>query len=147
MMPFHDTSAFNPPPSSPPRQKILLVDEDAKDLRYFTSLLDGMGCSVEAFTDHRKAEAYLEHGNFDLVILSQSTAVLDTQCLRRFTIGRNRYTPVVVLTRWPEIESYVEAMQLGVTDYIEKPLSPAEIERLVITYCKPQQCEVSASRS
>ena len=146
-MSFHDQSAFNPPQSSPPRQKVLLVDEDAKDLKYFTSQLEGMGYSVQAFTDDRRAEACLERGYFDLVILSQSTAVLDTHCLRRFTIGRNRYTPVVLLTRCPEIEGYVGAMQLGAADYLGKPLSPVELERLVATYCNPRQRGISPHES
>jgi two-component system response regulator FlrC len=125
----------------------MLVDEDTRDLKHLTSLLEGMGVSVHAFGDYREAERYLERGNFDLVILCQGDSVLETHRLTRFTTGRNRYTPVVVLSRHPEIKCYVEAIQHGASDYLEKPASPVELERLVSTYCKPRQNEVSAEAS
>jgi DNA-binding NtrC family response regulator len=125
----------------------MLVDEDTRDLKHLASLLEGMGHSVHAFSDHRDAERYLEHGNFDLVIMCQGSPVLETHRLTRFATGRNRYTPVVVLSRHPEIKCYVEAIQHGASDYLEKPLSPEGLERLMTTYCKPRQNEVSAEAS
>jgi len=147
MLPIKEDPHLHSPQSSPRRHRVLLVDEDAKDLKYFTSLLERMGYSVQAFTDHREAEGCLEHGYFDLVILSQSSAVLEAHRLKDFTWGRNRYTSVVVLARCPEIECYVEAMQLGAADYLGKPLSPVELERLVATYCNPRQGGISPHES
>ena len=54
--------------SSPLDHRVMLVDEDTRDLKHLTSLLEGMGVSVHAFGDYREAERYLERGNFDLVI-------------------------------------------------------------------------------
>jgi DNA-binding NtrC family response regulator len=143
LLPFNENPPLGLPQSSPLRHRVLLVDEDEDDLRRFTSLLDGMGYSVQAFTDHRQAEACLEGGYFDLVIMCQGSPVLETHRLTRLTIGHNRFTPVVVLSRLPEIKCYVEAIQHGASDYLEKPLSPAALEKLVGTYCKPRQGEVS----
>jgi DNA-binding NtrC family response regulator len=50
----------------------------------------------------------------------------------------------VVLTRCLEMNCYLEAMQLGAVDYLEKPLAPAEFEHLVTTHCQPRQGEISA---
>jgi DNA-binding NtrC family response regulator len=33
---------------------------------------------------------------------------------------------------------YLEAMQLGAVDYVEKPLTPGEIEHLITTYFQPR---------
>jgi DNA-binding NtrC family response regulator len=95
----------------------------------------------------RGAEGCLEHGRFDLIILSHGREVPDVRRLMRFTLGRNRYTPVVVLTRCVEIEYYIEAMQLGAADYLEKPLSPLQLKRLVATHCKPLQDEIVSFES
>jgi len=119
----------------------LLVDDDAKDLKHFTTVLQRLGYSVQAFADYQEAEGSLEHGYFDLVIMSQSGHDFESRRLVAFTLGRDRYTPVVVLTRCLEMKRYLQAMQLGTADYLEKPLSPAELERLVATHCKPQQGE------
>jgi DNA-binding NtrC family response regulator len=62
-------------------------------------------------------------------------------------LARNRRTPVVVLTRCLEMNCYLEAMQLGAADYLEKPVAPAEFERLVTTYFEPRQGEGSAGAS
>ena len=52
-------------------------------------------------------------GYFDLVIVSQDSPGFETHHLASFTLGRERYTPVVVLTRRLEIKHYIEAMQLA----------------------------------
>ena len=147
MLPVNEDLPLRLPQSSPLGHRVMLVDEDTRDLKYFTSLLESVGLSVQAFSDHREAEGYLEHGDFDLVIMCQGSPVLETCRLTRFTTGRNRYTPVVVPSRHPEIKCYVEAIQHGASDYLEKPLSPVELERLVATYCKPRQGEITAQAS
>ena len=141
MSPANADIPLRSPQSSPLGHRVMLVDEDTRDLKYFTSLLESMGLAVRAFSDHRDAERYLERGNFDLVIMCQGSPALETHRLRRFTVGRNRYTPVVVLARHPEIKCYVEAIQHGASEYLEKPLSPEGLERLVAAYCKPRQSE------
>jgi DNA-binding NtrC family response regulator len=130
--------------SSLPGQRILLVDEDANDLKYFTMLLELMDYSVWAFANYREAKKCLADGYFDLVIVSQEAPSLETHRLVEFTLGRERYTPVVVLARCLDVKSYLQAMQLGASDYLEKPLTPSEFERVVVTYCPPRQREMSA---
>ncbi len=142
MLPFQEYSTS--PQVSTRRQTVLVADDDAKDLNFITLLLQRMGYSVEAFGSHSEAESRLENGYFDLVILSQNSRALEARLLTRFALGRNRFTPVVVLARVLEIEFYIEAMQLGAADYVEKPLSPVELQRLVAKYCKPQEDDLSS---
>ena len=127
-----------------PRGRILLVDEDEKDLRYFTTLLGRMGYSVRAFVNYREAEGCLEREHFDSVIVSQGSPAFEAHNLVQLALVRDRHTPVVVLTRCLEMNCYIEAMQLGAVDYLEKPLRPAEFERLVTTHCRPGQDEIFA---
>jgi len=127
-----------------PRGRVLLVDEDEKDLKYFTTLLGRMGHSVRAFINYQEAEGYLEHEHFDFVIVNQGSPAFEAHRLVELTLARNRHTPVVVLTRCLEMSCYLKAMQLGAADYLEKPLAPAEFERVVTTHCQPGQGEISA---
>ena len=138
-----------PHPSQPlrRRRRVLLVDEDAKDLKYFTMLLGRMGYAVRAFTNYQEAEGYLEHEHFNLVIVNQGSPAFEAHRLVELTLARNRHIPVVVLTRCLEMSCYLEAMQLGAADYVEKPLAPAEFERVVTTHCQPRQGEISANAS
>jgi len=43
-----------------------------------------------------------------------------------------------VLTRSVDMNCYLEAMQLGAVDYLEKPLPPAQFLRIVETHLRPQ---------
>ena len=144
MMPDKDKLHLHPTQSSLPRGRGLVVDEDEKDLKYFTTLLGRMGYSVRAFRNHREAEGCLEHEHFDFVIVSQGSPAFETHDLVQLTLARDRHAPVVVLTRCLEINCYLEAMQLGASDYLEKPLAAAEFEHLVRTHCRPWQGEISA---
>jgi DNA-binding NtrC family response regulator len=116
-------------------------------LKYFITLLGRMGYSVRAFMNYREAEGCLEHEHFDIVIVSQGSPAFETRDLVQLTLARDRHKPVVVLTRCLEMKCYLEAMQLGAVDYLEKPLAPPEFERLVTTHCRPRQGEISAGAS
>jgi len=127
-----------------PHGRILLVDEDARDLKYLTALLARMGYSVRAFLNYREAEGCLEHENFDSAIVSQASPAFEAHVLKELTLRYSRYEPEVVLTRCLEMNCYLEAMQLGAVDYVEKPLAPGEFEHLVTTHCQPPPGEIAA---
>jgi len=116
-------------------------------LKHFTTLLGRMGYSVRAFLNYREAEVCLEHEHFDFVVVRQGSPAFETRDLVQLTLARDRHKPVMVLTRCLEMKCSLEAMQLGVADYLEKPLAPAEFERLVTTHCKPRQGKISAGAS
>ncbi len=50
----------------------------------------------------------------------------------------DRRTPILVVTRCLDINCYLEAMQLGALDYLERPLAASEITRLVETHSRPR---------
>jgi FixJ family two-component response regulator len=54
-------------------------------------------------------------------------------------ININRRLPVIVVARHPEMNCYLEAMQLGAVDYVSDPSVGAEIARLMRTYLHPHQ--------
>ena len=147
MMPSDHEPFPHPTQSSRPRGRILLVDEGEEDLKYFTTLLGRMGYSVRAFLNYREAEGCLEHEHFDFLIVSQGSPAFETRDLVQRTLARDRHKPVVVLTRCLEMNCYLEAMQLGAADYLEKPLTPTEFERVVKTHCLSPHGEISAGAS
>jgi len=42
----------------------------------------------------------------------------------------DRHRPVLVLTRCIDMHCYLEAMQMGAIDYLEKPVPPTDLVRL-----------------
>jgi DNA-binding NtrC family response regulator len=124
-----------------------VVDEDTEDLKYFMTLLGRMGYSARAFTYYQEAEKCLESDRFDFAFVNQGGPAFEAHRLVELILARDRHTPVVVLTRRLEMNCYIEAMQLGAADYLEKPLAPAEFERLLTTHCRPRQGEISVRAS
>jgi DNA-binding NtrC family response regulator len=119
------------------RRKILLVDEDPRDLQYYTAILQGQGHEVRVASSYAEGWLALEKEHFDLVILSQGSREFEGLIVLQHAIEIERHLPVLVLTDCLDMGCYLEAMQSGAADYLEKPVLPAELVRLVETHIKP----------
>jgi DNA-binding NtrC family response regulator len=121
-----------------PRGRAVVVDQDRKDLQAYTGVLRRMGFEVKAFTNYQEASRCLEEEETPhFVFVNQGSAAFEARGVVERALARNRRTPVVVLTQSLNMGCYLEAMQLGAVDYVEKPLTPSEVEHLVTTYWQP----------
>jgi DNA-binding response OmpR family regulator len=117
----------------PPTGRILLVDEDSKDLQLYSSVLREQGHLVECCATYREGAERLECGLYDLIILSQAGRAFTGQPLLERAIELDRRRPVLVLTRLVDMRSYLDVMYLGAHDYLEKPPAPRQILKTVST--------------
>jgi DNA-binding NtrC family response regulator len=122
-----------------PKRRVLLVDVDSEDLVLYSEVLRREGYDVCSSTSYREAEAWLEQQAFDLVIVAQGSSGFEGHAVLERAIERNRHAPVLVLTRYIEVPCYLEAMQLGALDYVEKPFPPSEVGKLVERYLPDQR--------
>jgi DNA-binding NtrC family response regulator len=82
----------------------------------------------------------------DFVLLNQGSPRLDWRGVLEQAIAIDKRTPVLVVTRCIDIPSYLDAMQLGAIDYVEEPLKPSEVVRLVEAHLPPQTRAASEHR-
>jgi two-component system phosphoglycerate transport system response regulator PgtA len=122
----------------PPARKILLVDEDRNDLSYYAHLFAQFGYNVQASSSYADAGKWLGREHFDFIVVSQGSRAFEGRLVVEQALMFDRRTPVLVLTRSAEMDCYLEAMQLGAVDYLEKPLSPAELMRVLETHLRPR---------
>src|SRR5271169_6085238 len=127
------------------RGKALVVDDDREDLRSYAEVLGRMGFEVKTFTDFHLAARCLEGESVDFVFVNQGSPAFEARSVVQQALARDRHTPVIVLAPRLDLGCYLEAMQLGAADYLEKPLAPAELEHLVTTHCRP--CALKMSHS
>lgn len=113
------------------KRRVLVVDEDLDDLLYYSAVLEHCGYEVRSTPSYLDGATCLEREDFDLVIVSQGSSNFEGRRVLARAIEKDRHTPVLVLTRSVDVPCYIEAIQLGALDYIEKPLPPSEIEDLV----------------
>jgi two-component system response regulator AtoC len=105
------------------RHRILVVD-DAEGIRAFlANLLEIEGYEVDTADDGRSAIALLEGGAApDAILLDVMLPGIDgIETLRRIR-ALDAQVPVVMLSVVGKASTIVEAMQLGATDYLNKPL-------------------------
>ena len=121
-----------------PPGKVLVVDEDAKDLQRYCATIQQQGYEVRACTTYAEALRCMESDVFAFILVSQGSCRFEGRSVLERAIEIDCHTPVVVLTRCLDMGCYIDAMHLGALDYFVKPLAAAEIVRLVKDYSRPR---------
>lgn len=120
------------------RPKVLLVDEDPRDRDHYRRVLHDSGFAVRPCSDFTEGRKLLESSQFDCVLVDQGGPDFKGRVVLEHSIERDRYRPVVILSRYHDVGCYLEAMQMGAVDYLEKPLTAVEIVRAVTTHLQPR---------
>jgi two-component system, sensor histidine kinase and response regulator len=115
---------------------ILLVDDNAENLRVLKSVLDRPGRDVRAATSGPPALALAQKIPIDLILLDINMPGLDGYevCRRLKASEGTRDIPVLFLSANTETENIVQGFNLGGADYITKPFEIAEVEARVETH-------------
>ncbi|MGB6265722.1 MAG: sigma-54 dependent transcriptional regulator [Candidatus Acidiferrales bacterium] len=110
---------------------ILIVEDEAKLRRLLELHLADEGFVTRSAPDAESGLQLLAKENFDLVLtdfkLPGITGLEFLQGVKR----TNAAVPVILMTAYGTVESAVEAMKAGASDYILKPFSLAEVSLLI----------------
>jgi DNA-binding NtrC family response regulator len=109
------------------RARILLVEDEVNMARTLRKNLERGGYSVEHAPNGETALARLGEAPFDVIITDLKMPVMDGMALLRALHDRGETAATVVLTGYGTLESAVEAMKLGASDYLIKDARPHEI--------------------
>jgi len=114
------------------QSRILIADDQPDVLRALCLLLKGHGYTTETVTSPSDLLEALQRSEFDLLLM-------DLNYARDTTSGREgldllarlkameSVPPIVVMTGWATVGVAVEAMQRGVTDFVEKPWTNSQL--------------------
>ncbi len=122
----------------------VLIIEDENSLRQtLTRILRQAGADVTAAGNGPEALQRLNGSKYDLVYLDIHLPDMDgLQVLREIQkINPNGVMPVVLFTAHASLETAVEAMRLGATDYLMKPLNPEALLTRTESLLKRQAVE------
>ncbi|RED60349.1 hybrid sensor histidine kinase/response regulator [Cohnella lupini] len=115
------------------RPAILIVDDDALNLRILESILDEYSFDVVAVTSGKEALSRLESKEWDLVITDIMMPRMSGYELTRAI--RERYSlselPILHLTARNRTEDIAAGFQSGANDYIAKPADAIELRTRV----------------
>jgi phosphoserine phosphatase RsbU/P len=114
------------------QSRILIADDQPDVLRALCLLLKGHGYTTETVTSPSDLLEALGRSEFDLLLMDLNYA-RDTTSGREGLdlLGRLKaldgVPPIVVMTGWATVGIAVEAMQRGVTDFVEKPWTNSQL--------------------
>ncbi len=120
---------------------LLLVDDDNELRSDIARYLSSRGYRVQQCADGEEALAQAERRAFDVAILDMAMPGLNgLEVLQRLK-ARGAECEVVMLTGEGTIETAVEAMKLGAREFLSKPISLRELDRLVHKACEAGQLQ------
>ncbi len=111
--------------------RILVADDDPQMQLAIKASLSRAGYDVVIAGDGKSALDTFDQATFDLVITDQRMPELTGQELMAAIQTRSSTVPVVMITAHGTITQAVEAMQLGAADFITKPFSAEDLQRVV----------------
>ncbi|HDP67194.1 MAG TPA: sigma-54-dependent Fis family transcriptional regulator [Candidatus Marinimicrobia bacterium] len=106
---------------------ILVIDDDKYIRSSFEDLLIPVGHDVVALMTAEDALNYLQKDEPDLIFLDLKLPGMDGLCFLKTLRQRKFNIPVVVITGHANVDTSVQAMKLGATDYICKPFNIDEL--------------------
>jgi sigma-B regulation protein RsbU (phosphoserine phosphatase) len=106
--------------------RILIADDQPDLIDALRLLLKGEGIQIEAATSPEATLAAIATRSFDLLLMDLNYSGDTTSGREGITLlskvqALDHLLPVVVMTGWGSVDLAVEAMRLGVRDFVQKP--------------------------
>jgi phosphoserine phosphatase RsbU/P len=122
--------------SSPRLGKILVADDQPTVLEALRILLKSEGYDVELVTTPQAALDALKGQPFDAALIDlnytrdTTSGAEGIELLNAMKLLRPE-TPVIIMTAWATLETAIEAMRRGASDFIQKPWDNAQVVNTV----------------
>lgn len=111
---------------------ILLVDDELEILKSLGEILTRFGYQVIARQSAQEALASVKDGaKIDLVITDYRMPGMDGLEFLNALRQMDPSVPVIMLTAYGAVESYLKSLSLGVYEYVNKPIKAKELGRIV----------------
>lgn len=113
-------------------QRILIIDDETHVRRMMRLTLETAGYEVgEAADGPQGLAAFGDSATWDIVLLDQKMPGMDGLEVLRSIKERAPTARVIMVTAFASIELAVDAMKLGATDFMRKPMTPEILRNTV----------------
>ncbi len=108
-------------------RSILIVEDDLTFATLLKTWLGKKGFAVDTASSNARARKQLEKQRYDLVLSDLRLPDQDGIFLLSWMKERGFACPLIIMTSYADIQSAVQAMKHGASDYISKPVQPDEL--------------------
>ena len=107
--------------------RLLLIEDNERFATLLRQGLGGAGFTVDVLGTAHEANASLEHGRWDVVVLDRGLPDGDGIAVLTDMRRRGDTTPVLILTAHGSLKDRVSGLQSGADDYLVKPFALEEL--------------------
>jgi DNA-binding NtrC family response regulator len=100
---------------------VLLVFEELQELESYGSILCTLGYNIRMCNSAAEGIKALETENFSLAIVGQGTPAFEGRQVLERSLQLDHNVPVLIIARALNVHCYLDAMDLGAIDYLERP--------------------------
>ena len=111
--------------------RILVVDDDPHYLHVLARILKTEDLQVLCAADAREAMQILSNQPVDVVISDMRMPECDGVHFLQQIRATNNKVPVIILTAYDEVDTYLESMSAGANGYLRKPVETEELLQTV----------------
>lgn len=115
-------------------RKVLIVDEDIEDLARDAEPFEVHGFEVHKCTSVEAAMRCVEREEFEFALVDQGSPAFEGLRVIRHLLRYSPHTPFVVVARCKDMLCHQQALAVGAMDYLEKPVSRAEMNLAIKNY-------------
>jgi DNA-binding response OmpR family regulator len=124
-----------------PPAKILVVDDELKNVKLLEALLMPRGYQVVKAYNGEEALAQVQQEQPDLILLDVMMPLLDgfEVCKRLKENDETRLIPVVIMTALGQVEDRIKGIEAGADDFLTKPVHRDELMARIRTSLRLKQ--------
>jgi len=112
-------------------KRILVVDDEENARVGLSRLLANEGFVVDSVTNGYEALNYLQQQEVNLIISDINMPEMNGITFLKELNKNFPKSNVIMITAYGGVESYIEAMNLGVFEYINKPVKIDELKSII----------------
>jgi DNA-binding NtrC family response regulator len=106
---------------------ILVVDDEEIMRESLSAWLQEDGFQVDALETGRQAMDIIRHQVYDAILLDLKLPDMDGLEILKASKKYQPNTPVMIITAYGSVDTAIQAMKEGASDYITKPFNPEEV--------------------
>lgn len=124
-------NANNEKPGGRHKLNVLVVDDETNIRKTISLCLEIEGCQVRAVSNFDDAISEIKQGVFDVAFLDLRLGTKNGLELIPYLQFHSPRAKIVIITAYASIDSAIDAIRKGATDYIPKPFTPAQIKMVI----------------
>src|ERR1700682_4754737 len=123
----------------PEKKQVLIVDDEPNLRKILAAQLSRDGYDVLTADDGEQGLSMLREHHIDMVITDLKMPKVDGMTLLREALREEPELPIVMITAHGTVDTAVEALKLGASDYLTKPFDKDEVRQVVAKALKTRQ--------